>query len=155
MWQMIAEGSSLEEFQASGSTSPYSELAHDAPAELIIQTPWYLPIAPLADLFGAEWVADRLLNEAGMVLVDVEADGYYKIIVHMKGDIGFLLAAVIVIASICGVAALAISYMSLRAFIGVAPAGTFTLLAVAAVVAAAALLASAVKKKVPIQKGGN
>lgn len=81
-WITLAEGASVEEFQA--SKPPVSELSSGTRMQLIIDTPWWLPIAPLADLFGAEWVAQRLLNEADAVLTDVEGQGWHRIVVHMK-----------------------------------------------------------------------
>lgn len=81
-WVTLAQGASVEEFQA--SKPPVSELSSGTRMQLIIDTPWWAPIAPLADLFGAEWVAQRLLNEADTVITDVEGQGWHRIVVHMK-----------------------------------------------------------------------
>lgn len=84
LWTTLAEGSSLDEFQA--SLPSVSELPKDTRIRLAIETPWYAPVAPLADLFGAEWVAQRLLAEGGAIVTDVEGVGWHKIVVHMKSD---------------------------------------------------------------------
>ena len=81
-WVTLAQGASVEEFQA--SKPPVSELSSGTRMQLIIDTPWWAPIAPLADLLGADWVAQRLLNEADTVITDVEGQGWHRIVVHMK-----------------------------------------------------------------------
>ena len=81
-WITLARGASVEEFQA--SKPPVSELPTGTRMQLIIDTPWWAPIAPLADLFGAEWVAQRLLTEADTRIIDVEGQGWHRIVVHMK-----------------------------------------------------------------------
>lgn len=80
-WRTLAQGNTLEEFQ--GSSPPVSELPKGTKLRLTLEMPWYAPIAPLADLWGAEWVAQRMLEE-GVIVEDVEGIGLNTIVVHMR-----------------------------------------------------------------------
>ena len=78
-WELIAESSSPEALEDSAyidSVPSGSELRMD------ISTYPY-PVAPLANVWGAEWVAQRLLN-VGAEITDVRSDGWYTISVYMR-----------------------------------------------------------------------
>ena len=105
-WVTMAWGTSVEEFQA--SKPPVSELPSGTRMQLIIDTPWWAPIAPLADLFSAEWVAQRLLAEADARIIDVEGRGWHRIVVHMEvASPGWPLVIIGVIAGLLFTAGLA------------------------------------------------
>ena len=102
-WAVLAEGS-LEEFQA--AQPEISELPKGTRIKLEIDTsPW--PVAPLADLWGAEWVAERVFNEAGAEIVDVEGIGWNKIVVWMEADPAWVMPLIYVIAALLITAGLA------------------------------------------------
>lgn len=113
MWQTVAEGTSLEEFRQ--SQPPVDELPKGTKLRLEIETPWWAPIAPLADLFGAEWVADTLLDQGGAIITDVEGVGWHKVVVHMEADPAWLIPLIIAIAGIVGGIALIITVIKLEA----------------------------------------
>lgn len=80
MWKVLAEGTP-EQF---GDTLPsIEELPHGTPVRLEIRTT--VPVAPIADIVGAEWFAERMGLE-GAAVVDVEATGWDTVVVHMVAD---------------------------------------------------------------------
>lgn len=80
MWKVLA-GGTPEEF---GNTLPsITELPHGTPIKLEIKTT--LPVAPIADVVGAEWFAEQMGLE-GAAVVDVEATGWDTVVVHMVAD---------------------------------------------------------------------
>ena len=92
-WKTIAYGTDLESFENSLETD---RLPHGTEMVLEIDTSPY-PIAPLADLWGAEWVVDMMLNN-DVTIEDVEGEGWYKIIVHMTANSNpFIIVAAIVV----------------------------------------------------------
>ena len=82
-WKTVAEGKNFSDLH---STGVIGELPHGTKFKIIIDTPWYAPVAPLFDIAGAEWIADRFLNEAGAKLLDVEGEGLNRIIMHFEAD---------------------------------------------------------------------
>lgn len=114
-WEIMAEGASIEELQA--CVPPYSELPKGTKLRLTIETPWYVPIAPLFDLMGAEWVADKLFNEGGAKVIDAEAIGLNKIIVHMEADPAWLVPLIIAIAVVAASVAVIITVIKLEAYL--------------------------------------
>ncbi len=60
-----------------------SELPEGTYFDIIIHTS--IPVAPLADLFGAEQFATALFDIGGTV-IDVEGKGWSKIVVHCHGS---------------------------------------------------------------------
>lgn len=112
MWRTLAEASNPEDFGA--IQSPIDELPKGTKVRMTFETPIYLPIAPLADLFGAEGVAKIILNDAGVNIIDVEAKGFYKIIVH--GEVSSPVAAIIwAIAIVAAAAAIIFTVIKLEA----------------------------------------
>ncbi len=111
-WVTLAEGDSLKEFQA--CQPAYSELRHGTKMLLTIESPWWAPIGPLADLFGAEWVADRLLNEGGAHVRDVEGKGWHKVVVHMEADPAWVIPLIWAIAALISSIAFLIAFIKLE-----------------------------------------
>jgi len=77
-WYTIAEGTTIGEFEASAVVE---EVPSGTELRLDIDTRPF-PIAPLADLWGMEWVFDKMLN-VGAEVTEVKSDGWYKIEVYM------------------------------------------------------------------------
>jgi len=92
-WKTIAYGTDLESFE---NSLKIDYLPHGTEMVLEIDTSPY-PIAPLADLWGAEWVVDMMLDNDATI-EDVEGEGWYKIIVHMTANSNpFIIVAAIVV----------------------------------------------------------
>lgn len=111
-WEVLAQGPP-EEF---GLSPPAIELGKGTRMRLEMDTSPF-PVAPLADLWGAEWVYDKLFNQAGAVILDVRSDGWYTIIVDMEADpvwVPLLIATILAI-----VIAYGIRELKLMAEIGV------------------------------------
>jgi len=60
-----------------------------------------VPIAPLFDLWGAEWVTAKMLNEGGAHITDVEGVGWNKVIVHMEANAVWVPIIIGVIIALC------------------------------------------------------
>lgn len=134
-WVTLAQGTSLEEFRA--YQPPFYELSKGTKMRLTIETPWWLPVAPFFDIFGAEWVAQRLLVEGGAIVTDVEGVGWHKIIVHCKADPAWVVPLIIAITVIAGGALTIIALIKLEALIPAIPPPVswgFLFLAVAALI---------------------
>ena len=132
-WQLIAEGTP-DEFE--NSVPSVSDVPSGTRLRLEITTT--LPIAPLFDLWGAEWVVDYMIDQGDADIVDVEGVGWNKIIVHM---ITHSLVAPIIIA-ICAVLAIAgIAYIihELRLFADIAGPIAMIFIVIAGVAAATLL----------------
>jgi len=78
MFELIAQGATADELQ---SSAPNIDLPAGTKMKLEITTK--VPVAPLADLWGAEWVIDRMLDQGDAEIIDVEGVGWNKIVVHM------------------------------------------------------------------------
>jgi len=142
MWTVIAQGS-LEEFQA--AQPEIGELPKGTKLKLEIDTsPW--PVAPLADLWGAEWVAERVLNEAGAEIVDVEGVSWTKIIVWMKADPAWVMPLIYTIAAILVTAGLAYIVHEIKLSFEKAPLG-MSLLSIAAIASGAFLIYALVRRR--------
>jgi len=92
-WVVAAEGNNLAEFEDSQSMD---NVPHGTEMRLEIDTYPY-PVAPLANLWGMEWVAQRMIG-AGAKVDDVEGIGWNKIIVHMTAQTHLLLIIVAIVA---------------------------------------------------------
>lgn len=113
MWMVLAQGSSVEEFEACRPS--IEELPKGTRIRLTVETPWYIPIAPLADLFFAEIMASWFIDETGCAITDVEGIGANTIIVHMEADPGWVIPLILAIAVIVGGIAIIISVIKLEA----------------------------------------
>lgn len=113
-WRTLAEANNPEDFAA--IQPPINELPKGTKVRITFETPWYLPIAPLADLFFfAEWVADMFINDAGVTITDVEGQGFYKIIVHGDVDPAWVPALIWAIAIVAASAAIIFTVIKLEA----------------------------------------
>lgn len=93
-WKIAAKGNSLDEFEDSLNIT---NITHGSEMRLEIDTyPW--PVAPLADLWGMEWVAQRMIG-SGAIVEDVEGIGWNKIVVHMTAQSNpiLIIAAIVAI----------------------------------------------------------
>ena len=95
MWQLLS-GGTPEEFEAG---APSIELPHGTKMRLEMTTS--VPIAPLFDLWGMEWVASKMLNEGGAHIVDVEGVGWNKVVVHMEANAVWVPIVIGCIIAIC------------------------------------------------------
>ena len=99
-FRTVAYGTDLDEFK---NSLTMDEVPHGTKMKLEINTsPW--PIAGLADLWGAEWVADQMLDN-GARIDDVRSDGNYKIIVDMTAQ-SVLVWVILGIISVIGISIL-------------------------------------------------
>jgi len=105
-----------------------------------------LPSYPKAREWGAEWVAERVLNEAGAEIVDVEGVGWNKIIVWMEADPAWVVPLIYVIAAILITAGLAYIIHEIRLSFEKAPVA-MSLLALAAVASGGLLLYALAKRR--------
>jgi len=93
-WTTIMQGNSLEEFKT--CTPTIADLPKGTKLQLTINTT--IPVAPIANVLGAEWLAEQLLGNDCRV-IDVRSEGWYKVIVDMEAlglhpvIIGMLIAA--------------------------------------------------------------
>jgi len=101
-WELIAESSSPEALEDSAYVSSVP-----SGSELRIDISTYpYPVAPLANLWGMEWVAQRLLD-VGAEVTEVRSDGWYTVNVYMRTNTplfpilaaiaGILIAAAIIV----------------------------------------------------------
>lgn len=115
---VLAEGT-LEEFE--NYTPPVQSLPHGTPITLDITCYSWAPVAPLFDLFGAEWAADMLYNDSGTVLDDVEGVGWYTIRMHMHANAAWVVPLIFVVLGLLGIAGLAYIVSQLRMIAEIAP----------------------------------
>jgi len=95
VWTTIMQGNSLEEFKH--CTPTIADLPRGTPIRLTINTT--VPVAPIANVLGAEWLAEQLLaNECKVI--DVRSVGWYKVVVDAEalGVAPVIIAAIIVAA---------------------------------------------------------
>ena len=78
-WKTIVEANSLDGFKAaSGKT--VNDLPAGTPVRLTFELPAWMPVAPFADMAGAEWVAQRFYREAHIRLSDVRGEGWRTVV---------------------------------------------------------------------------
>lgn len=80
-WTKIATGTDLEHMEM---LVPIEQLPHGTRFKVVLTSS--IPIAPLADLAGAEWVADRFYSQSGAILEDVEGKGWSEIVLHFRAN---------------------------------------------------------------------
>lgn len=143
-WEVLAQGS-FEEFQA---YEPQINLPKGTKMRLEIDTsPW--PVAPLANLWGAEWVAQKLLDDSGAEVKDVYGQGWTKVIVDMEADPVWVPFVIIAIASILVIAGLAYLIKEIRLLAEkVTPVVLGTTVVIVAGIAALGFLAYAISRRV-------
>ena len=91
---VVAEGPNLEELEVTAKGFG-KKIKHDAIFEIIIQTPAWAPIAPVFDAFGAEKIAAPIYAKTKGILMDVSAEGWYKVVLTMKANAFHLTPAVL------------------------------------------------------------
>jgi len=95
MWQLLSSGT-LDEFEAG---APATWLEHGTKMRLEMKTS--IPIAPLFDMLGMEWVTSKMINEGGAHITDVEGVGWNKVVVHMEANAVWVPIIIGVIVAIC------------------------------------------------------
>lgn len=139
-WVTIAQGTSLEEFQA--SRPPIADLPKGTKLLLRVELPWWAPIGWLADLYGMEWWMGLFAPE-GITVDDVYGGWHWM---EMKATVDPPLLPAILIILICtalsiiGVAAI-IALVTLKAEIpGMVKWGAAAIIALAIAIALGYLL---------------
>jgi len=128
MWTVIAEGNP-DEFEQNVSYT--DDLPMGTRLRLEIDTT--MPIAPLLDLWGAEWVAQKMLGDADVEVKDVHSAGWNKVIVDMEAEGAWPVIIAVAIIAIIVLGGIGWIVYNLRLMAEIAgPAGT-TLLIVAGV----------------------
>lgn len=100
MAELIAYGSTAGELEA---TVAQVDLPPGTKMRLEMTTT--VPIAPLANLWGAGWVIDWMLDQGEAEIVDVEGVGWNKVVVHMKAKgawVPIIIAAIIALCAYFG-----------------------------------------------------
>lgn len=93
-WVIVAEGTSPQNIQPT-SIGVGKQIRHGAPFDVIVQTPSYLPVAPLFDALSSERMAGRIYQDTKAVLKDVEGVGFNTIVLHMESNAFVLTAGVL------------------------------------------------------------
>ena len=96
-WELIAESSSPEALEDSAYID---SVPHGSVLRLDISTYPY-PVAPLANVWGMEWVAQRLLD-ADAEITDVRSDGWYTVSVYMRTNTHLFLILAAIAAILIG-----------------------------------------------------
>ena len=101
MWQLLASGSP-DEFETAAPT--ISDLPGGTPIRLEIETT--LPIAPIFDLWGMDWVVDKMWGDAHVEITDVHSVGWNKVVVYgtVYSPVALIIIAILVVLAIGGVA---------------------------------------------------
>ena len=139
MWTVLAEGSP-DEFEQ--QVPPIDELEAGTKLRLRIYTT--IPIAPIVELWGADWVFQQMLG-SGVIVTDVYAPKWNEVVIDMTVTGTPIIPIIIAIAVVLSVGGIAWIVHNLRLMAEIAgPAGT-TLL-IAGGILALALLGYAVYK---------
>ena len=93
-------GDSLEEFR--NATPAIDDLPPGTRFNIVIDTK--LPVAPIANILGAEWLAEELIDEGAARVINVRSNGWYQVVMEMEAiGIPPLIIALIIIAAIFAV----------------------------------------------------
>lgn len=89
-------------------TPTVQELPKGTVFRIYVETEWWAPVAPLFDLLGAEWVAQKLWDVGGE-LKDVWGEGWHTIVMECVADpvwVWALLGALaVILAGVAGIIA--------------------------------------------------
>lgn len=88
-WEVIAEGNP----DTFNSTGVIDDLSHGTRFRIEIDT--FPGLAHIADIWGAEWVADRFLGEAQ--IIDAYSDGRDKVVVEAVANSPLVVSTLVVI----------------------------------------------------------
>lgn len=110
-WTVVAEGTNFDDVK-----TYVQKLPHGTKFNIELQTDWWAPIAPLADLAGAEWVANMLYSDASAILDDVEGVGLYKIIMHCTANAVQLAVLLPILAAIVATAGIIAAIIAIVIF---------------------------------------
>lgn len=126
MWQLIAQGSP-DEFKTAAPT--ISDLPSGTPVRLEITTT--IPIAPILDLWGMDWVVEKMWN-SGVDVTDVKSVGWNKAILYgtVYSPVAPIIIAICVVLAILGIAYIV---HELRLFADVAGPVTLGIMAIAGI----------------------
>ena len=143
MWQLLASGTP-EQFEEATPTIP--DLPSGTPIRLEIETT--LPIAPIFDLWGMDWVVEKMWS-SGVQVEDIKVVGWNKAVVYgtAYSPVVPIIIAISVVLAIAGIAWIV---RELRLFADVAGPVTVGVIAIAGI-AVAAFLGYAIYKH---SKGG-
>ena len=100
-WKTIVEANSLDEFKAA-SNRTVNDLPAGTPVRLTFELPAWMPAAPLADMAGAEWVAQRFYNEAHIRIDNVYGEGWHTVVFEGTVVGTPVLAIIIAVGAILG-----------------------------------------------------
>ncbi len=118
-WVTLAEGNA-EEFEQ--TIPPIDQLEPGTKLRLIIDTT--LPIAPVVELWGMDWVIQQMLG-SGVSITDVYATAWDQAVIEMKvagSPVVAIIIGIIVVLSIAGIAYI-VHHLKLMAEIA-GPVGT-------------------------------
>lgn len=121
-WQIVAQADSIENFQY--AVPSVDDLPAGTPVNLHIQLPQWAPVGGLANLFMAEWVAQRFIDEAHVRITDVRSDDAYSVTIdgEVTGTpvhlilfgVGAILLAVLGIAIVYAISITLQAYMTIK-----------------------------------------
>lgn len=124
-WTVLAEGNPDEFVQ---QVSPIDDLPTGTRIRLEIQTG--LPVAPIFDLWGMEWVVQKMYGDAEVIVEDVRSDGWYKAIIDMRvagTPVALIIVAIAAVLVTAGVVAIVVNLRLMAEIAG--PIGTTLLIA--------------------------
>lgn len=146
MWTVLAEGSP-DEFE---QNLVYTD---DLPkgTRLRLEIDTTLPIAPLLDLWGMEWVAQKMLGDADVIVEDVHSAGWNKAVIDMRAEGAWPVIIAVAIIAVIVLGGIGWIVYNLRLTAEIAgPAGTT--LMIAGAVFALGLLGYAIYKTQVIER---
>lgn len=106
-WETIVQADSLENFKR--SVPSIDDLPDGTPINIHIEFPSWFPAGPIANLAGAEWVAQRFQSEADIEITDVRSESLYSMDIDGVARGWVVPVGVIIIAGI--LTALGIAYL--------------------------------------------
>lgn len=84
-WVTIAEGTSPDNMRAT-EAGKGKKVPHGEPLDIIITLPAWLPAGAVFDSFLGEELAQRLHQQTGAVVRDVESTGYHTVVMHCEAN---------------------------------------------------------------------
>ena len=81
-WKTIVEANSLDEFQSAQPS--VGDLPAGTPVKLTFEFPHWYPLAGIANIAEAEWVAQRFYDEAHIQVTDVNSPDAWHVVIEGK-----------------------------------------------------------------------